>query len=847
MKKYYFVLVFFILFLFSSGCFAFFDVEEQSQIESVHYLKSKNIVNGFDDGTFKPMQDITRAEFLKIALKPKISDSEIKECFPKKHFTDVDPEGWYYYLVCYAYNNDIVKGYNDNTFRPNDKIVFRDAAKIISEINDLEVDYNDNREWFEKYIDIIEKERIFPESIYLLDQPLKRGEMSEMVWGIETGNDLKNDKLGKLPKIGSKEEAEIQYSKYKKRQNNNYRGVNMVMDEAFDAIPEMLADAAPMAKSVNNDSSEGSYSKTNTQEAGVDEGDIIKNDDRYIYVVKKNTVRILDTKNNINQISKIDLDVADVKEIYIDNNNLIIIANGSVSYNKKVANFDAPYNAYNNESFVYIYDLKDKTNPKILRKISFDGSYVSSRKVGNYLYPVFTKYGNLDVTPMFRDFTNNIEESIANWRDIYYVPNFDNLSYLIIASIDTDNINSKVKREVIVGAGGQIYSSDKNFYIVKNDYQNLYSDGIYNSRETSVIYKFNLNNGNISFDNRGEVEGRILNQFSMSEFDNHFRIATQKGHAWSKDNISSNIVTILDENLKIVGKIKDIALGENIKSVRFVGNKGYVVTFKTVDPLFVIDMNPKNPKILGKLKIPGWSDYLHPYDENHLIGFGKEVDESIDADKIHSDNAIYYTAVLGMKISIFDVSNLNNPKEIHKEVIGSRGTTSELLTNHKALLFDKTHNIIAFPINITENKNGKKGAEADIQTVFSGGVVYDIDLKDGFSLRGKISHYDDDSFYKKSGEYFYGDFDKNIHRIIYIGDKFYGISNNVVSSWSWEKLEKISDLILDNKSCSRIYNENECGNRNDCKSIYNSGECSKLGSGEIVCPDVMNFVRCENK
>jgi uncharacterized secreted protein with C-terminal beta-propeller domain len=138
------------------------------------------------------------------------------------------------------------------------------------------------------------------------------------------------------------------------------------------------------------------------------------------------------------------------------------------------------------------------------------------------------------------------------------------------------------------------------------------------------------------------------------------------------------------------------------------GDRGYMVTFKKVDPLFVIDLkDPRSPKILGALKIPGYSDYLHPYDENHIIGFGKDTEEV--------GNGAFYQ---GMKIAVFDVTDVTNPIEMFKENIGDRGTDSELLRNHKALLFSKDKNLLAFPVTVMEVKNKNK---ADKESIFQYG------------------------------------------------------------------------------------------------------------------------------
>jgi uncharacterized secreted protein with C-terminal beta-propeller domain len=184
----------------------------------------------------------------------------------------------------------------------------------------------------------------------------------------------------------------------------------------------------------------------------------------------------------------------------------------------------------------------------------------------------------------------------------------------------------------------------------------------------------------------------------MDEHNGFFRIATTSGNNWGEGSQTSNNIYILDETLNQVSKIENIAPGESIYAARFLGDRAYLVTFVQVDPLFTVDLSdPYNPRILGELKIPGYSEYLHPYDETHIIGIGKEVDPSIDADKVHTPGAIYYTAILGLKIALFDVSDIENPIEEAKIVIGDRGTDSPALYDHKAFLFDREKNSLSSP------------------------------------------------------------------------------------------------------------------------------------------------------
>ena len=307
--------------------------------------------------------------------------------------------------------------------------------------------------------------------------------------------------------------------------------------------------------------------------------------------------------------------------------------------------------------------------------------------------------------------------------------------------------------------------------------------------EKTIIHKISISGKNIEYKNNGEVPGRVLNQFSMDEHKGFFRIATTTGEVWRENSNALNHVYVLDKDLKIVGKLEDLAHGERIYSVRFLGDRGYIVTFKKVDPLFAIDLSvPTEPKVLGQLKIPGFSEYLHPYDENHLIGIGK------DAVAAQEGNFAWYQ---GVKLSLFDVSDPLNPKEISKFNIGDRGTYSDVLTDHKAFLFSKSKNLLVIPVSLHEIDREKYAGEIPANTygefVWQGAYVFSLDLEKGFVLKGKITH-DNETVQADEYGYRYGNYQTQIKRSLYIGDALYTISENIVKASALADLKEIIKL-----------------------------------------------------
>lgn len=559
------------------------------------------------------------------------------------------------------------------------------------------------------------------------------------------------------------------------------------------------------------------YSQTNVQVQGVDEADIVKTDGSYIYRIVDQTIRI----ERAYPISEMAL-VSEVSfaseafsplELYVSGKRLVIIGSTyrtGLSYDGGAEKSMAIYPYYGYAALKAIqYDISDRSKPVKVRDVMIQGDYVSSRLIGSSLYLVANQgiYYWMDSTiplnPQYMDSAIGTETLAVPYADIRYMPPIVNASYLMIAGFSLDDPDKPVNIQACLGAGQEIYVSQNNLYVsLFEGYLGIRpmvinADGFAAARnqEATLVYKFALKDSSAVYTARGQVPGRILNQFSMDENGESFRIATTLGNAWSSGiNMSGNNVYILDENLNVTGKLEDIAKGEQIYSVRFIGDRGYMVTFKLTDPLFVIDLkDPWNPKVLGALKIPGYSDYLHPYDENHLIGFGKDtITVSLkDADGYVVDTAAYY---LGMKVALFDVSDVSNPIEKYTIRIGDRGTDSELLNDHKALLFSKDKSLLAFPVKEAKLEgpviDPVYGFPNYGQLVFSGAYVYSLDLEDGFVLKGKVSHLTADD-YLMSG-YYTVDFNKQIRRMLYIDDVLYGISNSKTAAYDMTTLQELN-------------------------------------------------------
>ncbi len=615
-----------------------------------------------------------------------------------------------------------------------------------------------------------------------------------------------------LPVVGSKEKL-VELLKKSGAFDQRLYVVEDAMPQAMEKSKQSAVPTEGKAGSRANSKDEA-YSKTNTQVEGVDEADVIKTDGNYIYQVNRNRILIISAKNpaKMQVVSKIEFSNNDFSpaELYIDQTKLIVVGHSSIniadpyySSQSKRAMFPPAY--YSHQSTrALVYDMQNKAQLKLTRELEIEGNYISSRKLGNTLYLLSNEniyYATEDdiMLPSYRDTAASAKPVSIGYNQLRYFPDHIYPAYINIAAINTANAAQKAQVESYLGNAENIYASTSNLYIAASTYQPsvrpLLKDSAADSpRQLTTLYKFALKPSGMAYSGKGEVPGTILNQFSMDEDQGYFRIATTTGEVWATGSeISKNNIYVLDSDMKLIGRLEDIAPGEKIYSTRFMGDRAYMVTFKKVDPFFVISLqNPAKPYILGKLKIPGYSDYLHPYDQNHIIGFGKDTIET----KLENgqDSMAFYQ---GLKVALFDVSDVKNPQEISKVIIGDRGTDSELLSNHKALLFSREKQLLAFPVTVmkireSDKKQAASGWPAYGSFEYQGAYIYQIDLKKGLQFKGRITHLSQEDLLK-AGDNWY-DTEKNIDRIIYIGNNLYTLSPSQIQANAWNSLKLMGTL-----------------------------------------------------
>lgn len=535
-------------------------------------------------------------------------------------------------------------------------------------------------------------------------------------------------------------------------------------------------------ESADMDLSEGSkeggkdYSTTNLQMEGVDESDIAKIDGSYIYTVEDKYIVITDIRDGkLEEVTRFlpkDCGAADrVMEIYVDGDQLILVVQGyetSLDGNSKAGsdketsdketkdeeNSDketAVSDVAKDSAFCYkmngksttqiqVYSIVDRRNPEFEGRLIQDGYYNTSRKIGDVVY-LFTQYHMTSdvVEYVEKEYTSVIPkvngEKVAAGE--IYLPESSGESGILVSSLDVNKPDKVLDSKLVISGYAQTYISKDALYLYEEDY-----DGAM----ITNIAKFALDEGRISGVAATAVRGYVRDTFAINASDGYLRVLTTDYS--TEDEV--NALYILDENLKLTGQLTGIAPGEEIYAARFMGNTGYFVTYRNTDPLFTVDLSdPAKPEIIGELKVTGFSEYLHFWDDTHLLGIGYESDEKTGN-------------IENIKISMF---NIENPGEVTEEakLVLKDVDYSEALYDYKSVIISKDKNLIGlvcedysgsgikqtYQIYSYENGAFKKQAEIpginganyeNVRGMYSGNVFYlwindnitSYDMTDGF-------------------------------------------------------------------------------------------------------------------
>lgn len=498
--------------------------------------------------------------------------------------------------------------------------------------------------------------------------------------------------------------------------NGMYAGGVMMESAVSDGA--MAAPAAGDAKveavpaPATADTGSPDYSETNVQVKGVDEADIVKTDGSYIYYVAGNQLNILKPDGAATKlVSSTSLSGDNSwwgynSEMFLLGNRLMIITQ---SFNTVWVNdANGNYETNTDQTSAVIYDVTNPEKPLQVVSLGQSGYYVSSRMIGDYVYLVTSQYiyNPVKGTPItyIPATTDGVESKLLMPTDLYIGGSPQSAAYTVVGSINLKSGANFASAKAVFGGTSTLYANAEHLLLALSRYEEEVlpiapdKDGknvqITRSSSSTDLVLLGLSEGQITKLATGNVPGSLLNQFSMDEYKGVFRIVTNINNSeqriftdgvdtYEYDSTSANALYTLDQDLKVLGRIENLAKDEFIKSVRFDGEIGYFVTFRQVDPLFAVDLsNPSAPRVLSALKIPGFSEYLHVFTDNLLLGIGYNADESTGA-------------MQGVKLSMFDTTNKANVKEVTTEKVDASWTV--VGSNHKAILVDAEKNLIAFP------------------------------------------------------------------------------------------------------------------------------------------------------
>ena len=560
-------------------------------------------------------------------------------------------------------------------------------------------------------------------------------------------------------------------------------------------------DAAPAAKKKS--------SGTNNQIANVDEADIVKTDGRYMYLAANGALRIFDAQSP-KELSVTHL-AGGARELFVEGDRAVVYSSTGATRPECTYAYDCQVAGDGSTTQVTVFDIAKRDKPVVKRRFALSGSLMAARRTGNIVHTVVADGdGGAEFASYPEDYQScgEVEKSVRakfaklradNERKIRAhasrLPTIaenggtpapmcsgllrtevkDGDQFTTLVSFDLANDKVAPTTASMQSRPGTVFASDSGLYIAVT----------HPDEQASEIHRFAIGDkpSDTKYAGNGRVPGHVLNQFAMDEWNGYLRVATTKGRV--PDPAVESEISILaktdDGALTRVGAFSKIAPGEDIRAVRFDDDRAYVVTFKKTDPLFVIDtVDPQAPKILGELKIPGFSTYIHRIDPNHLLSIGFDAND-------HGDFA-YFDGVL---LQLFDVEHSTDPRLLWKEKIGTRGSSSEAATNHLAFNYFADEKLLALPMTICAGGSDGVNGQA---VAFSGLLVYDVDIEHGFKRLGGVDH-------GKQGANcttWWSNANSAVKRSVFVDDLVYSIAGDRIKVQRKTKLgTDVADLTLD--------------------------------------------------
>ncbi len=586
---------------------------------------------------------------------------------------------------------------------------------------------------------------------------------------------------------------------------------------------DVVSDTALVLRSAATGDVAFSHSETNVQVEGVDEGDLVETDGEFLYVLSGKELMIVDAwpADELQVVSRTEIE-GGAFAVYLRGDRLTILSHPSGGLNRY-----SGYGYYAGGGVtVAVLDVSDRDAPQLVQKTTLDGRYVDSRAVGDHVFVVMQEAIGLpgpQRIPVNNDLPQSDEICVCgNW---HRTPSIARGSYIYetleqyldrIRDLDLDTIlptytsfdsggqlassgllseatdvyrpldddietmttvvtfnmagdtPGPVSSTTVPSAGGvEIFMTGESLYLWQTD--RWYSGNI-----ETPIQKFDLDasDGTVHLAARGSVPGRVLNQFSMDEHEGLLRVATTNGRAgrWEGQGDSWNGLYVLEQNgaaLDIVGRLEDLAPGEKIYSARFLGDRAFVVTYRKVDPLFAIDLSdPAQPRVEGQLKIPGFSNYLHPVGEDYLIGVGRHADE---------DTGLFQDP----QVSLFNIADLSDPQLVDRFTIPTGRTGGQdIFDDHHTIAYYPEHQVLTVSVPQFElgcqavgpgwGSFGFVASEVDHLWVVEIDVSASTDVVDGSSgiqFLGQIAH----------GS-------SSVTRSVRVGDYLYAISSTKITA-----------------------------------------------------------------